>query len=159
QLFSWVGLYPGGMPVVTQSAWGAAFGTHSLDPDLVDAFPVAKDATDGLRASWLTIFYLLLFLPNIVLTVGVLVQHSRPINLPPHVKQFLPWRWGIVAAANALVFLFLLLQLLFGFSLESIYTERVEKAHTTTAQKTTQAQKVEDMRVGQELNALRRTLA
>src|SRR5205085_9444543 len=39
QFFPWVGLYPGGVPGVTQGAWGAAFGVYSHDHDLDPVLP------------------------------------------------------------------------------------------------------------------------
>ncbi len=39
----------------------------------------------------------------------------------------MPWRWGIAAAMNLFVFLFLVLQLLIGYSLESTVKDAVAK--------------------------------
>jgi hypothetical protein len=109
QFFPWVGDYPGGVSVATQGAWGAAFGS----PREVSS------------ANVLTLFYLLLFLFGALpLTVFCIVLDFVPVKLPPHIKALLPWRWGIVSVVNLVVFLFLLLQLLVGFSLESFYANK-----------------------------------
>jgi hypothetical protein len=49
----------------------------------------------------------------------VVVLPYLSIQLPPQVQQFLPWKWAIVAGLNALLLLFVLLQFLLPFSLES----------------------------------------
>jgi hypothetical protein len=122
QIFSpWLGIYLGGLPAVTQSAWGAAFGSYTADGELEDQTPVKEDAGKP-GVNWLMIFYLLPFVFIVLpVTVGCVVLKFVNVKLPPAVEQLMPWRWGIVAAANLFVFLFLALQLLpgVGFSLES----------------------------------------
>src|SRR5205823_5545966 len=54
QLFPWVGIYPGGVPVVTQGAWGAAFGSYSVDHDLISYNPF-QETKDKPGVSVLTI--------------------------------------------------------------------------------------------------------
>jgi hypothetical protein len=145
QFFSWVGVYPGGIatPAVWQNAWMAAFAVRGTeDQDLKKTFQYTTD--DDLKANekasdpkdkikdncpgfnLLLIFYLLLFIPTMLVTIacGVLV-FLPPGQLPPALHQILPWRWGIVAALNIFVFLFLALQLVFGFSLEWTVTDWV----------------------------------
>jgi hypothetical protein len=138
QFFPWVGLYQGGVPALTQSAWGAGFAGYTPDPHM-ESFYIsrevslekalnAKEKENALPgASVLTIFYLLLFIPTFLLTIASLVVDLVPMKLPPAMQKILPWRWGIVAAANLVVFLFLALQLMMGFSLDSQYKEWVEK--------------------------------
>jgi hypothetical protein len=125
--FNWVGLYPGGVPAVTQNAWQIAFGGgYTEDPDLKqEAVHEEKD-----KPGWsvLALFYVLLFFPVLAVTVASVVIGMVPLKLPPVVvEKILPWRWGIVAAVNLILFLFLGLQTLLGFSIDSHYTEWVDK--------------------------------
>jgi hypothetical protein len=117
--FNWVGMYPGGVSAVTQSAWQAAFGSYTLDPvyagDL-DKFDKAKDEPGW---SVLTLFYLLSFLPVFLVTVAVLAATQLKIQLPPQIQQIWQWRYLIVAALTLIPLFFLLLQGLAGFPLES----------------------------------------
>jgi hypothetical protein len=127
QFFPWLGIYLGGVPVVTQSAWGAAIGFYSsADRDLEGKTPVKEEDKPG--ASWLTVFYLFPFVFIVLpVTVGCMVLKFVNVKLPPAVEQLMPWRWGIVAAANLFVFLFLVLQLFMGFSLESKAHDQIDK--------------------------------
>lgn len=158
QFFNWVGIYPGGVPAVTQGAWGTAFGHYSVDPDLDTGARFGKEDKEQPGANVLMIFYVLLFLVNLVLTVGVLALTFVPVKLPPQVQQFWPWRWCIVAAANAVVFLFLALQLIVGFSLENVYTQRLEEQIKPRANPTTKEQKETEVARGMALSNLHRTL-
>src|SRR5205823_2069221 len=44
QFFPWVGIYPGGVPAVTQSAYGAAFSGYTQDLDMKKFFPMPTAA-------------------------------------------------------------------------------------------------------------------
>jgi hypothetical protein len=125
QFFSWLGLYPGGVPSATQNAWQAAFGPITEDGNL--RHPAMEDSNAKPRPSVLTIFYLLLFFPTLAVTIASVVLLFVHVKLPPGVEKILPWRWGIVVAANLVLFFFLILQLLLGFSLDSRYAEWVDK--------------------------------
>jgi hypothetical protein len=147
QLPSWVGIYPGGVPWVTGNAWQAAFNfyshDHDLDRPLMRAFVDAdkegdkvKDYSPGVSA--LLIFYLLvLFFPTLAVTIASVALPFIPVKMPPAAERILPWRWGIVAAANLVLFLFLGLQLVVGFSVESKFSDDVNKqVEKQKAQKT-----------------------
>ncbi len=165
QFFSWVGLYPGGVPGVTQNAWQAAFGFYTEDGDMEPVLPSMqnKDKPDESSVpgvSVLTIFYLLLFFPVLVVTVAVLVHDLNllRVKLPPQVDKVLPWRWGIVGAANLVLFFFLALQLLFGFSLDSRYSAWVDRQMQSKEAKTTQGQKLAEAARGGMLEVLTHTV-
>jgi hypothetical protein len=170
-LFPWVGLYPGGVAAATQRPWQATFGWVSVDGDMKSYVPWMKDEKDKeddkdkgkYEPGWsvLTIFYLLLFFPALALTVASVVLDHLPLKLPPALQQVLPWRWGIVAAVNLILFLFLALQLLLGFSLESRYKDYVETKFKVSAKepKSTQQQKTEEALQGAALQSLHRTVA
>jgi hypothetical protein len=164
QFFSWVGLYPGGVPGVTQSAWGAAFGVytqdHDLDPVLPSMQKTEKPEDNSIPgASALTIFYLLLFFPALAVTVAVLVFDLNliQVKLPPQVDKLLPWRWGIVAAVNLVLLFFLSLQLVFGFSLDSKYGAWVERQVQAKEAKKTDEVKLADVTRGRMLEDLTHT--
>lgn len=160
QFFDWDGLYPGGEPAVTGNAWRAAFGAYSVDGDLKNLVNFGEDDKYKPGASILTIFYLLLFFPALIVTIASVVIDLVPMKLPPQVNNFLPWRWGIVAAANLLVFLFLALQLLLGFGLDSRYRDWVDKETKLEAKNnpTTLERKTADVKRGELLDRLRYTL-
>src|SRR5262249_4736781 len=103
QWFDWVGLYPGGVPAATQNAWQAAFGGMTKDGDLKRG--PFKSEEDKPGWSLLTFFYLLpLFFLVLGVTIASTIVGMIPVKLPPAVEKFLPWRWGIVAAANLILF-------------------------------------------------------
>jgi hypothetical protein len=154
QFFNWVGLYPGGVPSVTQNAWGAAFGSYTEDGNLKS--PSVRDEKYKPGASVLTIFYLLLFFPTLAVTLASVAIGMVPVKLPPQVENLLPWRWGIVAALNLILFFFLALQLLLGFSLDNRYADWVEKqvkVNDSKEPKSTEQQMKEDSRRGMLLQA------
>lgn len=159
QFFNWVGLYPGGVPAVTGSAWSTAFGAYTVDGDLKNLVLFLSDDKNKPGASILTIFYLLLFFPALAVTIASVVITRVPIKLPPQVEQLLPWRWGIVAAVNLILFLFLGLQVLLGFSLDSRYREWVDNEMKLQAKNnpTTQERKMAEAHRGERLQVLRHT--
>jgi hypothetical protein len=140
QLFPWVGVYPGGVPAFTQNAWQAAFGGGTPDPDMAGIYPgtrekekdtkkssegrsdkkSSKDDNPEPGASLLTLLYLLPFyLVTLFVTLFVAVLPFVKVQLPPQVHQLLPWRWAIVTGLNAILLLFLGLQAVLSFDLES----------------------------------------
>lgn len=160
QFFDWDGLYPGGEPAQTGNAWRAAFGAYAVDGDLKNLVPFTDDEKYKPGVSFLTIFYLLLFFPALAVTVASVVVTMVPTKqLPPWAKDLMPWRWGIVAAANIIVFLFLVLQLLLGFSLDSRYRDWVDNEIKRDAKSnpTTTERKQDDARRGELLDRLRHT--
>ncbi len=157
--FNWVGLYPGGVPAATQNAWQAGFAGLSLDGDMADLVPALKEDKYKPGASVLTIFYLLLFFPVLLVTIASIAIDFVKLKLPPVVEKLLPWRWGIVAAANLILFLFLALQLLLGFSLDNRYGEWVDSQFDTKAVKKTDQQKLEAAHRGELMDVLSHTWA
>jgi hypothetical protein len=67
------------------------------------------------------ILYILLLLLTVVVSIAAVAYHQimGKVQIPPAVQQLIPMRWGIVTGLNGLLLLFLLLQLVFGFPLES----------------------------------------
>ena len=97
--FSWDGYYPGSIPVATQNAWQAAFGSASY------------------AANGLLIVFILLFLIALLAAALAAALEILPIRLPAALERFRPWRWAIVSGITLLAFLFFILQLLSGMSL------------------------------------------
>lgn len=159
QFFDWDGLNAGREPAETANAWGAAFGFYAVDGDLKTLVPFTDDEKFKPGVSILTIFYLLLFFPALAVTIASVVIPLLSIKLPPYVNDLMPWRWGIVLAANLLVFLFLGLQLIFGFSLDSRYSDWVKNETNREAKSnpTTQEKKMADAARGEALERLHYT--
>jgi hypothetical protein len=158
QFFDWVGLYPGGVPAATQNAWQAAFGGISKDGDLPQKALQGEKGSPG--PSVLTIFYLLLFwIPVLPVTIASVVIDRIPLKLPPAVEKLLPWRWGIVAAVNLVLFLFLGLQALLGFSLDSHYKEWLDKSMKRDSEEPLPTKQMKEREVarGSALEKLRHT--
>jgi hypothetical protein len=170
--FPWVGVYPGGVADAWQNAWQATVGGYSFDPDVVVAAPpfpkyTEKDAEKSTEPGYnvLLIFYLLVFIPTLLLATGLLVLMFLPsVKLPPAVDPILPWRWGIVAGLNLILLLFLVLQLVLGFSLvnnvlaatNSQIAARAEKREAGVT--TTQQARQDDIDRGLVRQKLRRTI-
>jgi hypothetical protein len=153
--FPWVGFYPGGVADAWQNAWQAAFPFfgYGSDPDVVVAVPpfpkyTEKDVEKSTEPGYnvLLIFYLLILIPTFLIALGCLaLRFVPPAKLPPAAHPILPWRWGLVAGLNLILLLFLILQLVLGFSLvnnvlaatDSKIAARAEKREagvTTTTQ-------------------------
>jgi len=149
--FPWVGVYPGGVADAWQYGWQAPFGGYSLDSDVAeDSPPFPKYTEKGAEKTTapgynvLLIFYLLVFIPTLLIALGCLaLAFLPPHKLPPVAHPLLPWRWGIVAGLNLILLLFLVLQLVLGFSLvnnvlagtDSEIAARSEKRDAARAEK------------------------
>jgi hypothetical protein len=129
--FPWTGVYPGGVASAWQNGWQAIYGGWSCDADII-SMPAYKPFSKGYEPGWnfLLLFYIfLLLVPTLPVTIGCLALEFVPTKqLPPAAHQVLPWRWGIVAALNLILLLFLMLQLVLGFSLENNYIAAKDKA-------------------------------
>lgn len=161
QFFEWDGLYPGGVPAVTGNAWLAAFGSYTVDGDLKDRLPMINDENyKKPGVSVLTIFYLILFFPALIVTIAsVALPLFQLKKLHPQVEKLMPWRWIIVAAINLVLFFFLGLQVLVGFSLDSSYTDWVDKKTNSEIKEnpTTQDRKLAEADRGKLLSMRRQT--
>jgi len=161
QFFSWVGIYPGGVPLVSQNAWQAAFGlTPAPDKDLKDTFPISKEKETEPGVSLLLLFYLVpFFLVTLVVSVGVAVLPYVKVQLPPQVQQLLPWKWAIITGLNAILLLFLGLQVVLNFSLETVFNRYVnEQPEFKKSAETTKDEKLLEVKKGQLLTWPQRTI-
>jgi hypothetical protein len=114
---SWVGVIAGGVTATSQSAWGAAFNSYSMDPDLEKAVP-DKEKDKGPGANFLLIFYVILMCITLLLAIACAVFNILPGILPVPLQIFKQWRWLILGGVTFVAFLLLALQMLIGFSLE-----------------------------------------
>jgi hypothetical protein len=101
---------------VTEDKTHAVLFRVTTDKD-VDAKKDTPDNRPGV--SLLTLFYLLLFIPTLIITVAAVVLPYTQVKVPPQVEQLMPWRWAIITGLTAVLLLFLVLQLFVNFSLES----------------------------------------
>ncbi len=155
QWFTWVGVFPGGVAAYRQGAWSAAFGTGEAN---LNVETIARVDPKGVDVSVPLIFYVILFLLDLVLTTAVaVIPFVQLPNLPPVVKQMLPYRWGIVAVLNLVVLLFLVLQLFLGFGLESYWTAKVNKDIPAITEGKTDVVQVNQANRGIQLGFLERT--
>jgi hypothetical protein len=130
--FPWVGRFPGGHAVYTQSGWGAAFGSYSLDEVYENKAKlplVHLPPGEGPGFSVMLFFFLLFFLAALALAVAAAaLPHLHNVKLPPAAERLLPWRWALAAGVTLVALLFLLSQFLTGFRLEQQTHAQVAKA-------------------------------
>jgi hypothetical protein len=154
--FSWVGLYPGGVPSLTQSAWNIVGGGASyVDPDIS---PRITPAEVPWSASML--LYCLLLLVTVVFTIFCVawpfLEPQLKHQIPPAVAQFIPVRWGIAALLNVAVFLVLLIPVLFGFPLESKAREQASTQYNVETAKGTKGKLETQREYGRFLEEVKR---
>src|SRR5262249_7588456 len=140
QFFPWVGIYPGGVPAVRQDAWDAAFGLARPDVDMGEFLAQVNDEAGegkegkaeggggfGGHGGLLSLFHPFPFFPPPFLSpISVPAEPFLNLKLPPQVQQVMPWKWAILAGLNAVLLLFLGLQLLLNFEIESKVKQAVE---------------------------------
>lgn len=121
--FPWVGRYYGSYPVISQSAWGAAFGTYSVDEVFDHQLHWQANAPADEKPGAGALMILVLFFGLVAVVVGLAVAAlpwiTRQFPIPPHLAWLQQWRWMFVTGTSLLALLFLLLQLVTSFSIES----------------------------------------
>jgi hypothetical protein len=152
--FSWIGMYPWGTSALTQSGWGAVVGSTSVDDTWKTLLtPEESKAFENAGASPFVILFILLFFPTLLITVGAgLVQLKLvPVQLPPALETFWPWRPFVVAGLTLVTFLFLLFQAASDFPVESAAkTVADQKVKDRTADLATRKQEYINMAKGLE---------
>ena len=140
--FSWVGMYPGGVGVITQTGWESAIGSTTVDKAWYD---YAKDSrtkywekyygpdVDPLTkpgVSILLIFFVLILIPAVLASLVSLGITAKllPIAVPPPLQAFWPMRSLFVGGLALATLLFLLVELFYGFPLEHKARGQVETA-------------------------------
>lgn len=133
--FPWVGAYPGGSGVYTQSAWQAARGSFSTDPTGDAALDHREDGLDKQAGfgGWMVLFFLAL-LPAVVLAVGEFVLPFVRSPLHPTVRHVRDNRLPLLVLLTVLAIVFLLPQVWLGFSLEKAADAAVRAAQPVPAE-------------------------
>lgn len=114
-IFPWVTTTGG---IVSQNAWQAAFASYSVDEDFKNGWPFRNEKAEEPGVKVLLLLYVLLLPIVLLLAIGAAVFTLVP-SLPPGLQGFLRWRWLIVGGVALLMFLFLMLQLMIGFSMHN----------------------------------------
>lgn len=120
-LFAWVGTYPGGTGVYTQSPWGAAVRGYSIGTLSDDLLKDEPSVRANMSMSWLLWPYLLLLLAAVVLVWGERVvgrNKSGPPASVPALAGVWPLRFAVLGGLAALLLLLLVFQSWRGFGLE-----------------------------------------
>jgi hypothetical protein len=128
--FPWVGYYPG-IPLETQNAWQAAFGSYWLNPDApkAEAGKEPQHAPKELqhvdpRVSGLLIVFLVIFILTLLAALASAVLIILPNLLPQGLALLGGFSWAIVSAMTLLGFLLLVLQWLSGFDMVNQFQDR-----------------------------------
>lgn len=167
--FTWVGFSPGGVPVITQSAWQAGFSSQSVDKDLEKEAIFPSDAKaikegkaiEGPGASVLLIFFLFLLILTLLLVFASAALGVVAGSLPQAVQRLKPWRWGITAILGLLAFFFLGFQVVTNMPLERkthAEVDRMREGRDAPAAGSKEA-KLLELRRGEIVEAVRRGAA
>jgi hypothetical protein len=128
--FSWIGMYPAGVGVVTQSGWNAAFGGYGQPSEVwMDANRDEMDFLKNLGVSLWLVLFLLVLLPALVVALGTTLIHARlvPVELPPSLAQYWSFRPLLVSLLCLGGLVFLVLQLVSSFRIEEDAWKQAEK--------------------------------
>jgi hypothetical protein len=128
----WVGAYPGGHALVSQSGWGTAFGGWWTNPNLEKLAKGVDKTKDVPGASVLMIFYLILICLLLLASIAVIVFNVVPsLQQPPLLKKLLQMQGLILGGASLFIFLFLGIELLKGFNLSNQIYSEIDKGLST----------------------------
>jgi hypothetical protein len=123
--FPWIGSYPGGVTIVSQTGWQAAFGDWTkgqLVEDLRKAAPPIEAAwtmVDVPKASLLLILYQILTWLAVLLAIAFIVFNLLPANTGGFIRGLRRWQGLILGGVALLAFAFLLIETLAGFKLRT----------------------------------------
>lgn len=156
-LFNWVGTYPGGIRVYSQSPWFALFGEISTN-GLPDELLLDEKEVEGLVTGnrWL-----IAYLPLLIVATGLAwlerIIRDPNIGTIPGPLAWLPGLWPrrfpLLTALAAILLIILLVQCWRGFGLENAVKQKVSTIYEkqlAEADTTPKKQKVTVM-MGQEL--------
>lgn len=121
--FPWVGIYAGDKMLVRQSGWSVAFGSYA---EFRNKFVGSDEGIDKPGWSFITLLYLLLILLGVAAAIAAEIVHFAKLPLD---RQVAPWRSLALGGISLFALLFLLLQLLLGFSLEDKASRWADKVH------------------------------
>ena len=139
--FSWVGMYPGGVGVVTQTGWQAASGGVTAN-DTWKGYATSEEywkqsydkkavqAVLDPGMSVLLIFFILVLLPAVVISFAVTAVSLKllPLAVPLPLQAVWPLRSLAVAGLAMVLLVLLVLVLWAGFPLEQTANRQVDAA-------------------------------
>lgn len=124
-MFTWVGMYFAGQPVLSQGAWRSMTGYVHQNKDLLLLVPAEKkDWIDKVKSDWeLMLPFLAALIAATVLSIADRAIRSTPdpFRWPPPVRwvtKVWPQRTIIIGALAALALILLLIQASRGFGME-----------------------------------------
>lgn len=156
-LFNWVGIYPGGIRVYSQSPWHALVGemsTNTLPEDLLTEEKYFEGAIVGNR--WLIAYFPLLFIALLLAWLDRIVRNPTVASVPgplAWLPGIWPHRYTALTVISAILLVLILAQTWRGYGLESAVKQKVTELYAKQieeADSTPKKQKVTVM-MGQEL--------
>jgi hypothetical protein len=118
--FPWVGGYPGGFRMVTQSAWQVAFGKGSENKEILGDSKGDKEGEDekGPGKGALVLVGLILLCLTVLIAITFIVFNLLPSGTASFIDGLKRWQGLILGGLALLVLLFIFIQMLAGFPVE-----------------------------------------
>lgn len=127
--FPWVGSYPNGSPVYTQSAWQAMRGGFkTADAAGADVMKKNEALTKNGGINGLLLLYCFLLIPAAMLSVGVIATSLIDFTMPDVFKRIWNHRDLAMAVLGVVLPLLLITPLFLGFGLETAAATAAEAA-------------------------------
>jgi hypothetical protein len=127
--FPWVGSYPNGSPVYTQSAWKAMRGAVGVaDPAGEYVMKKHEALEKNSNVNGCLVLYCLLLIPAALLSAGVIATSLVDFTMPDAVQRVWGQRDLALAALGLILPALLAVPLLFGFGLEKAAALAAEAA-------------------------------
>ena len=156
-LFNWIGIYPGGVRVYSQSPWHALVGemsTNGLPDELLTEEKYFEGAIVGNR--WLIAYFPLLFIALLLAWLDRIIRNPTVTSVPgplAWLPRIWPHRYTTLTVISALLLIVILAQTWRGFGLETavkqkvtdMYAKQIEEADSTPKKQK------KDVMMGQEL--------
>ena len=141
--FSWVGTYPGGTRVYSQTPWQALFADYTVNTLPEDLLKDEADLDKKISSSWLMLPYLPLLIVAVILAWAERLVNKTTLSGLPHSLKFIenlwPMRMGLLAILAAILLVLAVAQTARGLGLETAirakvaeqFTEQIAQADTT----------------------------
>jgi hypothetical protein len=117
--FTWVKSAPAGYTAYSQSGWDAFFAGLSVDRVAEEALHNEEALRAKLHTAWWLMPYALALLLAVILSWADLILKEFNLRVPPFVKTLLDQRELVLLLATSLALVFLCLQNVLGWGLES----------------------------------------
>lgn len=125
--FPWVGSYPNGSPVYTQSAWKAMRGAVKIaDPAGEDVMKKHEALEKNSSVDGLLLLYCFLLIPAALLSVGVIATSLVDFTIPDAVQRIWRHRDLVLAVLGLILPVLLIWPLAFGFGVEKAAAQAAE---------------------------------